>query len=244
MRNFIISLVICFGSVSFCNAQVQHFFKVGASSEFTHFKGNSSANYQFADSRFPRPIIGYEIGLPSKKPNLKWIASIDLFTMQAGWTTKNPDFVYRNMSVGYLGGQLMVGSEYKLKTKTEKVNKNYFSLMGGIAFPFILQNDTYRVESGTTNSSGQLVYVENVDVKTKQYYPAFNLGLRYHIRNRIGREVLILELKYNNSFGNYANSTINYSINNVQMAESVNVRAKQLSVSLIVPIGKWRKRTS
>jgi hypothetical protein len=244
MKHLIIGILMIFFSISGVG-QVKKYFKLGTGRNFLHYKGSEATNFQYNDSRSPRPIMGFEFAKTSKhNANLKGLLSLDLFALSIGWKAKGPNVISTTASTGFLQPQIFIGSELLLKKKiSESLKKNSFGIMGGIAVPIPLVNYDYTVNFGSINGLNQLVETKKVILNTKsvKFTPAFNLGLRYHINNKLGKEVSILELKFNSAFNAYAKQYIDYEIANIPYTEMIKAKGKQIMFSVILPVGKSRK---
>jgi hypothetical protein len=150
----------------------------------------------------------------------------------------------RSLRVTYYSFQIYAGIDICLRPKAAPTYKNYFSITSGVSFnirsnmkdPNIL-NDGGITTNGEIFEGGEYT-LEN----SKLFSPGFFTGLRYHITNSKGIEVLSIELQSSYGIGKYFSHTLRYKVDGNDRVDHLAEKGFQIQLNVIIPLFKFKNK--
>jgi hypothetical protein len=220
--------------------------------------------YRASTSYFPLPVLGLEYSRPLKNGNgfLFGGVSLDLQKYSGSINEMNIRLAGAGGTLGVTTGvfKLYGGIEKRFTKKNLPLHKNYFTWMGGLGItinPFS-RNGEFAVADydyvtdpsgygnfGTTADGRQLKGTQLFLANKSPVSVALMGGLRWHIRNKRGKETLIAELLGNYGLNRYFNYEVHYRLNDQPAIDRLGYKGIYMQLNLLIPLvnfGKNKKR--
>ncbi len=270
MRKFLISYILSACSL-IANGQTYYprlDLKLGISQSLVSPRISEGDFYKIAYRGLsPLPVMGLEYSRPVWKDQALFFAGVSLEFQKfgSGMTAKN----LRQFSGS--GGQLQSGTGViklyagieKRLTKDLRLNKNYFTLFGGLGITLNLQQ--YGAPFGGTisgygithagqefiggvyrefpHNSGQYEYLSEFDFgRVHRFSPTVLSGARWHILNKKGINVLTLELQVTYGLTRYHNISAAYTLDGIERKDYLGEKGISVQLNFLIPLRNFGKR--
>jgi hypothetical protein len=151
----------------------------------------------------------------------------------------------RSARYSYYSLQLYGGAEISFKKLQKPPYKNYFSIFATAALNLSAGEELKPVmlsDGGVTNN-GEVFSGTKYTVEQGRFLsPSVQAGLRYHITNSKGKDVIILELMMNYNLRQYFAYTFRYQINGVDRVDYVPEKGFSIQFNVIIPLFRTEKK--
>ena len=217
--------------------------------------------YRTGVSLSPYPVLGLEYAKPFRNRSGSWVAgaSLDMQSYGVGLYDKNLTMLGPGRSSILVTGvyKFYVGIEKKFTRKEQRINKNYFTWFAGLGVtinPFSRQGDFvsadynwYADPNGygsfaITNDGRQLKGTELYLRSEHAFSPVLMAGVRWHIRNKRGNEVMIVELVANYGLTPYFNYEPHYRLNDLPAVDRLPVKGIYVQLNVVIPLANFGKK--
>ncbi|HEY6506044.1 MAG TPA: hypothetical protein VIZ28_18845 [Chitinophagaceae bacterium] len=246
---------------SFAQDRPQLRLKLGATKNFMP-PPNMSVGYAYKTdiSNSPYPVIGLEYSKPLKNGRSFFFAgvSLDIQNFSAITNEKNVTLTMQGGSPGVVTGvwKAYIGFESRFSKKILPPHKNYFTWFVGMGLsinPFTgsgvlgVANYDYRDPNGfgtmgTTHDGrilkGTEIYLHN----QTRVSPTVMAGIRWHIRNKRGNDVMLVELLVNYGLTRYYNYEIHYRLNDQPAIDKLGQKGICVQLNILIPLANFGKR--
>ena len=147
--------------------------------------------------------------------------------------------------ISYYSLQPYFGLELNPRNPRKETFRNYFSVSTTVGFNLSDGNELtpeILYDGGVTNNGDAISNVRYTVEQGRFLSPSFQLALRYHITNRNGKEILLLELQTNYNLTRYFSYTYRYQINGVDRVGFVAEKGFNIQFNVIIPLIKFGKK--
>jgi hypothetical protein len=150
----------------------------------------------------------------------------------------------RSSRYSYYSLQLYTGIELSFRNPKKKPFRNYFSIFSTVGFNFSAGEELtpeILADDGITNNGGVFTGSRYTVEQGKFLSPSLQAGVRYHITNSKGREIIALELMTNYNLSRYFSYTFRYQIDGVDKVDYVAEKGFNIQFNVIVPLFNFSK---
>ena len=259
--SLLIAAAVLFTFHSFAQPYPQLRLKLGATKNFRSPPGMSTGfAYKSGVSNSPYPGFGLEYSKPLKNGRSFFLAGVS-FDMLSYSTVLNE----KNFSTIATGGipQVITGVfkpyiayESRFSKKELPPHKNYFTWFVGLGLTinpfskkgtFAMANYDYRDPNaygtyGITNDGRELKGSELYISNQTNFSAAAIAGLRWHIRNKRGSEIMLVELLVNYGLTRYYNYEHHYRLNGQPAFDRLGEKGFYVQLNVIIPLANFGKR--
>lgn len=222
--------------------------RVAAAKQFVpNVSSTEGYAYKLYNQNSPYPALYLELAKKNIFKNVKGHVGVGFIPTFGG-----AYFNYKNILQGGGGALTQINYSYQLYVGLERefikidkpLNKNYNSVFGGIGFN--LSGRNYLQRSGTDNlaitkDGRNLQGVDITKEQSKYFAPAIYAGVRHHILNRKGKEVLGLELSGNYGLFRYYSTTASYTLNGLPQKDYLAEKGAFIQFGIIKRIATLKK---
>jgi hypothetical protein len=253
LREFLVLVGLVYGSNSYSQNHWDVAIKPGAAIGIV-VPGMSTTGYFHTTKShlMPFPSFGAEVRCERNERKAGYFGGIVFLpvTSTYGVNSKNikPNTDY---SASFGGGeyavQIYFGAEKRITNIHNKINKNYFSVLGGIGFNTYLNQqrpgdpetqineyaETYsgKIIEGTSFGAGHYV----------SFAPSFFGGIQYNIRNTKGKVVVMIQLMCNYGLTKLYDHKISYLLDGVMTTEYLSERGGNIQLNVKIPLFGFKK---
>jgi hypothetical protein len=150
----------------------------------------------------------------------------------------------RASRISYYSLQIYAGAEFIFKNPQNPLYKNYFSISGAFALNLSGGEELTpeMLSDGGVTNSGEIFSGTKYTVEQGRFLsPSLQTGVRYHITNSKGRDVIILELQMNYNLSRYFSYTFRYQVNGVDRVDYVAEKGFNIQFNVIIPLFNFSK---
>lgn len=219
-------------------------------------------DFAYSSSTFPSPYpgISFEYLKPLKKKNTSFFAGLTGLEISGRNIFLNPkniqSSISREGSLGFTSLKIYAGFEKQFRYKKFEPFKNYFSwFVGtGVVMNFFPPADSresrdkyYSDDWGTTND-GKLLHSTGLYMGRpsnsffSQFSPFVFGGFRYHVTNKKGKTVLVMELMGSFGLTRYYNYEIDYTLDGQPHTDKIGEMGFNIQFNILIPLATFGKK--
>jgi len=141
----------------------------------------------------------------------------------------------RSSTITFYSFQFFAGIDKNLLVKDKRKNRNTFSISGGFGFNLSgnWKTGTNFSDGGTTFSGENFSGTHYTIEKANLFSPIVFIGGRFHVLNKKGKEVLVLELGGNCAIDKYYAHTLRYQIDGTNRVDYIAEKGFSIQFSLV-----------
>jgi hypothetical protein len=226
MKNSLLILLLTWSIPS--NSQVDIGIKLGACKAIRAPDSHIDRYYQILVPQSPYPALHVYASIPGMIRNTNVTFSLGMIPTFSDVTLSGYNLdqggIFRFAAGIAYSYQILTMFDRRISKYNQRLNKNYFSLSGGLAFwPFqkgLLGTVSFSAD-GYTND-GKHLEGSHYDAYSQSLFTfAVDAGPVWHITNHHGKDVLQMSLIANYCLNRYYDYRIYYSLDNVPYVETI-----------------------
>ncbi len=240
--------------------QAQHsslHLKAGASSSLViPSSGTRSEIYRLTGNRMPLPVLAVEWRKPLKykQNDYALLTTLGLNPWRSTFAPNEVNMQSRNvlgLAAYDYSLQFSTAIEKKFQPKSKIVGKNYFSAFLGAGLNFNIsdgdenpdnRDGIWTYNSGITKKGEQIVGSRFYHTHSNFLTPVVVGGLRYHILNRKGVEIMDIELASRYALGKFFDWGVRYEKNGIMQTDYLTEKGFNIQLTLIIKLATFGKK--